>query len=115
MALKERSKTLLSFALHFSVSICLCAVATLPLPQLSASNWTETCEAECPAHENGESFEEELVVAASARRREQLHYRIGRLSRRPGRGLRRVISSVSQPRAIVGHQIANGLRAPLLI
>lgn len=121
MAFKERSTTLLGFALQISVSLCLCVFASLPLPQLSQMTWTESSEAECPVQEKEESFGEELVVASSARRREQKQFRVGSPSQRLSKWLRQAISCGRRPLATNGHQIANGhrlangLHAPLLI
>jgi hypothetical protein len=76
----------------------------------------ESSEAECPLQEEGESSKEELVVRSQARRRLNERLRCG-LSQ-PHKShvcfQQHTSCSVSLP-VIVGHQLANGLSAPLLI
>jgi len=77
--------------------------------------WAELSEAEYPVEEDGENAEEELVVVASVRRR--LNNRRPQSGRSYGTGnlVRQTASYDSRLQAIVGHQLANGLRAPLVI
>jgi hypothetical protein len=117
MALRLRSTIRLALSRLVSVSVCLCAFTFLPLPQLAGTTWTESSEAEFPLEEeDGKSAEEELAVGSSARRR--LNHRRGRnLSLPYETGNPRCHSTPSGSRllAIVGHQLANGLGAPLLV
>ncbi len=116
MALRVRSKTQLPFSRLVSVSIYLFAFTFIPPPQLGGLTWAESAEAECPYEEDRENAEEELVVCSSARRRLK-HRRHSDLSRphETGDRLHQIASYAGRLPAIVGHQLANGLCAPLLI
>ena len=114
MVLRLRSTRRLTFSRLFSVSICLCAF--LPLTQLAGLPWVESIEAECPCQEDGESSEEKQVVFSSARRRlNNRHQNDFSRPREPRRRLYQIASCVDRLPAIVGHQLTNGLCAPLLI
>jgi hypothetical protein len=115
MTLTERSITQLTFSRLASVLAFLCAFTVLPLPQISGLARAETCESECPCEEDGENLEEELVVSASTRRR--LHNRCHDVCQFYGVNvpLRQFSSHGNSPQATVGHFLANGLRAPLVI
>ena len=116
MALQVRSTTRLAFSRLVSVSICLCAFAVLPFPQFALLTCAAPAEAESPSHEDRENSEEELVVRSSARR--NLNHRDRSLlirshdTRIP---LHQIAAYAGYLPMIVGHQLANGLRAPLLI
>jgi hypothetical protein len=112
MTLRVRSTTLLSLSRLISVSICLCGFMLLPVSQLPLLTWVELTEGECP--EEGESSKEERVVCSSARRRLNDRRHSDLAPSRQAVGCR-IVSHVSCPSVIVGHQFANGLRAPLLI
>ena len=116
MALRVRSTTRLPLSRLVSVSICLCAFAVLPLPQLGVLTWTESAEANHPCQENGESSEQELVVCSSARRRlnDQRHSDHSR-PHETGNGLHHIASFADSLPTIVGHHLANGRCSPLLI
>ena len=116
MALRVRSTTRLPLSRLVSVSICLCAVAFLPLPQLAVLTWAESAERECPCQEGRESFEEELIVGSSACRRlnDRRHSDLSR-PHETGDRLHQIASYAGRLPAMVGHQLANGLCAPLLI
>ncbi len=116
MAFRARSATWLILSGLRSVSICLCAFAFLPFPQLVQLTWTESAERKCPSQGDRESSGEELVVWSSARRRLN-DRRHSDLIRPPETGDRlcRIASCAGFPLAIVGHHLANGLGAPLLI
>ena len=99
------------------LAVSLCAFVALPLPQFFVLTHVQAVESECPCHEDKDTSEKELVVGSSVRRR---------LSRSVGdTGVRRTFGPVGRPQkaasymrllpAIVGHQLANGLCAPLLI
>ncbi len=115
MALRARSTTRLAFSRLASVSICLCAFALLPLPEFVLVTCVEAAEAESPSQENRDSSEEELVCS-SARRRLN-HRRHSDLSRsyETCDRLDQIASYAGRFPTIVGHQLANGLCAPLLI
>lgn len=116
MALGVRSTTRSPGLCLRSVSIWLYACAFLLFPQLAGQAWTESAEGERPCQEDRENSEEELVVWPSARRRlsEQRRCEFGR-PHDTGHWLQRIASCSSRPTAVVGHQLANGLGAPLLI
>ncbi len=116
MTLKARSTTWLTFSRFVCVSICLCLFAVLPAPQLAVLTYAAPAEAEPPRHEGSESSKEELVVRPAARR--NVNRRCGsHLSRSYDTCglLRQVASYAGHFLAIVGHQLPNGFRAPLLI
>jgi len=114
MALRVWSTTWLPLSQLVSVSIWFCAFAFLPLPQLGML--TDSAEGGCPCQKDGESSEKEVVFRSSARRRLN-HRRHSDHSRPHETGDRiHLIASHVRPRlVIVGHQLANGLGAPLLI
>lgn len=122
MALKGQLTIRSSASRLMSVIVCLCAFTCLQVPQLSALIWAESVEIECPMEEDGEGSQKEQVVSASARRR--LSKRFVHASWPHGNGirahrnsslLRQTNSNGGRPQAIIGHQLANGLRAPLVI
>ena len=115
MALSLRSTTRLPLSGLVVVSICLCAVAVLPLPQLAVLTWVAPAEAECPCQEDRDSSEEEIVFCSSAHRRlNRLQHRDLSRIHETGGQLHQNTSYASHLPAIVGHQLANGLCAPLL-
>jgi len=112
---QRRMTNRLTIARYVSMSVCLCAFTFLPVPHLLGLSWVEAAEAESPCQKDREFSEKELAGDASARR--QLNNRRHTSLDRP----REVVDpwygnagSARRPRAIVGHQLANGLRAPLL-
>jgi hypothetical protein len=105
------------FSRLVSVSVCLCAFSFLAPPQLSMQARAESAEERSPCEEEGENSEEELVVGSSLRRGSKARRQSGGISR-PYKSvdrLRRSASYVGCSPAIVGHQLANGVCAPLLI
>jgi len=82
---------------------------------MAALAWAESAETECPCKEDGERSEKELVDWCSAHSRSNI-----RRHRDPGRppGNCKQRQQVTTPAkrfpAIIGHQLANGLCAPLL-
>ena len=115
MALKARSTTRLAFSRLVSVSLCLCAFAVVPYPQFAVLTYAAPAEAESPSQEDPESSKKQLVVCRSARRNLN-HRRDSHLGRSHDTGdpLHQIASYAGHLPAIVGHQLANGLRAPLL-
>jgi hypothetical protein len=114
MALRERSTTRLTSSRLVSVSICLCAFAFLPLPDLAMLTCAASVETECPCQGEGESSKEERVVCSSARRR--LNDRCHSDRSWPdesGARLRHITPYAGRLPATIGHQLANGLCAPL--
>lgn len=108
----QRTPELL-FARFLTVSICLIAFAALPLPQFVVLTMGHGIDAECPVEEGVETAKEHFVVNVAVRRRSKT----ARISRRyESAGMPPGFSSTARHiPAIVGHQFANGLRAPLLI
>lgn len=98
-----------------SVTVCICAFTCLPLPQLAMQAQAGSAEAECPIEEDGEHAGEELVVSDSARRRlKQRRDRASRSLRPDCRGCQ-VVSYGCRPGLKAGHQLSNGLLAPLVV
>ena len=116
MALGVRSTTRLVFSRLVSVSVYFFAFAVLPLPQFVVLTCAEAAEGQCPREGEGENSEEELVFWSSARRRLNHRHRSDlRQSCETGHRLHRKASSAGHLPAIVGHQLAHGLGAPLLV
>lgn len=116
MALSIRLTIWLAFSRLVSVLVCLCAFTLLPLPQFGVLTSAESTERECPAQEDGENSEEELVVCSSACRRlnDRCQSYLGQHSE-AGERFAQTPSNAYRLPAIVGHQLANGLCAPWLI
>jgi len=114
--MRFRSAMRLAFSRLVSVTMCLCALAFLPHPQHAVLALVETSEAECPVQEEGKGSKEELVVRPPARRRshDRVQCDVSRSRKTSGCFQKSNSRAVCLP-AIVGHQIANGLSAPLLI
>ncbi len=87
----------------------------MPLPHFTPITCVELAETECPCQEDEESAEKEQVVCSSARRRlnSRRHSDFRRSHELDNRHYQ-ISSSFDGPSAIVGHLLANGLRAPLL-
>jgi len=114
--MRFQSTMRLAFSRLVSVTMSLCALAFLPLPQHAMLTLVEAPEAECPVQEEGERSKEELVVRSPARRRSNDRIRCGiSRSRKTCVCFQQSVSCAVCLPAIVGHQIANELRAPLLI
>lgn len=113
MALTGQSTIRLAFSRLVSASVCLCAFVLLQVPQVATLASTET---ECPCQEDEKKSESELVVWTSAHRRASGRRR-GSLSRPPetSNQHRQNASAALRFPTIVGHRLANGLRAPLVI
>ena len=105
-----------SFLPFLPVLACLCAFAVFPIHQLAGMMWAESSETECAAEESGERAVEEFVVRSSTRHRskDQRRRELDRPHKTPARS-RQVTPSDRRSLAIVGHQLANGLCAPLQI
>ena len=101
----------LHIARFLTASICLSAFAALPLPQFVVQTVGHGIESECPVEEGRETAEEDVVLNVTVRRR----LKTARISRHyESAGMPRKSSSTARHiSAIVGHQFANGLRAPL--
>ncbi len=112
MVLRRQSTMQFAFSRLVSVSVCLCVFSLLPNPQFSMVESGESHETERPYEEDGA---EEAVVRSSARRRlNQLrHSELGTFHEIGDP--HRIASYTIRCSAIVGHQLANDLCAPLLI
>ena len=116
MALRGRPTTRLIISQLASVSVGLCLFTFIPLPLLVGTTGVEAAEGECPFQKDRENAEEELAVWSSACRRLNDRRHSGlRWPRGTGDRLHQSDSHAGRPLAIVGHQLANGLCAPLLI
>ena len=78
--------------------------------------WSELAERECPAQEYEGGNAQQLVVLSSARRRSMVHHERD-VCRACEHGSRVSAVAFSDGRlpTVFGHQLPNGLRAPLLI
>ena len=96
--------------------ICLCTIAGLPLPLSVLLVSPQAVEAESSGEDKVETSGEEVVAGSSVRRRVRT---VGKtrlcLSTDVAGGLRGGTSYARQLPARVGHQLPNGLRAPLLL
>jgi len=96
--------------------ICVCAFSLSAFPQIAVFSWVEMAEEQAPAQEGETNCEKELEVFSSARRRFKKRYDVVlyeslETANRPKR-----TSLFSQDRlTILGHQLAHGLGAPLLV
>ena len=115
-ALRVRSTKRLTLSRLVPVSICLCAFLLLPVPHIADLAWAESSKAESPCKEDGKRPEKELVdwCSAHGRSNERRHKGLGRPPEKSNR-LPRVSATAKRIPAIVGHQLANDLCAPLLI
>lgn len=106
----------IAFSRLVSALICLSVLALLPLPQYAVLTLAESSEMECPLQEEGEKPQEELVVKSPVRRRSNDRLQSGyHRSRKASCCFQHgTFYDVRLP-VIVGHQLANGLSAPLLI
>ena len=100
----------------FTVSIYLCALTFLPVPQVATLARTESAEAESPCKEDGKRSEKELSdwCSAHGRSNDQRHRGPSRPPEKNNRR-QRITRIVGRVPAIIGHQLANGLCAPMLI
>ena len=116
MALRGRPTTRLIISRLASVSVGLCLFTFIPLPLLVGATGVELAEGECPFQKDRESPDEEVAVWSSACRRLNGRRHSGlRWPREIGNRLHQNDSDAGRPLAIVGHQLANSLCAPLLI
>lgn len=115
MTFSERLILRPMFEWFTSLSVCLCAFClVMPLEVASLAS-SDSTESECPSEEGGKSSEDELVVSSSRRSRldESKHSRPDFV---PKTASLRSFDSYKPPTsAIVGHRLANGLSAPLLL
>ena len=99
-----------------SVVVCLCTFSLTMPPQAGTLVSSGPTESEYPAKEDGETTERELVDTSSRRRRcedHQGHNLLLRASKTDH--IYRAVSYVAPPYVRTGHQLPNGLAAPLLI
>jgi hypothetical protein len=98
------------------VPVCLCVLMFSPTDHLAMQSWAESPGEECPGHHDGDHREVELTACSSSQHRLRNWSRHQFSRRREARNRHdRVASSAVDRRAIVGHQLANGLCAPLLL
>ena len=99
----------------FRYIVCLCALFILP-SHVALQGRAETTEEERPCQKEGEGTDTKQVVSNSGHRRLK-HRRHGNVIRpiQIRDKLQRINSHAGRQSAIVGHQLGNGLRPPLLI
>jgi len=96
--------------------VCLCAFTFASHEHVDLFLCNSTVECECPFHEDGERAQEELVVSSATRHR--INHRRHLEFKRSKESDSREESGFSymEPQTVqVGHQLSNGLCAPLLI
>lgn len=88
----------------------------MPIPQHRVLTCAESAEDECPSEEDREGAEKERVVRNSERRRlkKRRHSNCGQCLEL-GKHHLQVTSFDDRPLGVVGHQLANGICAPLRI
>jgi len=120
MAFEKSLTTRKSLLGLITIWVCLCAFSLFSISQATVLSWVEMTEGEIPAQEDEEDeedCEEELEVLASSRRRriprrhEVVRYNALSCSDRSNP----IILSGCHRLAIIGHQVANGLCASLLV
>ena len=105
-----------TFEWMVSVIVCLCAFSLMMPPQVATLVSSGSTESSGPAEEDGETTEKELVVASSRRRRCEEHRGHSLPCRTSWTGHICRAASYAVPACVrTGHQLANGLAAPLLI
>ena len=116
MAFRGKLMARTAFSRLMYVSVYLCIFSFLPAPQVSVLAWAQSAEVECPCEEDGERSNQEQVVSSSARRplKDRHHRDLTRLHE-IGDRFHPIASCDGRRQAIVGHRLANGLCAPLLI
>jgi len=117
MARDIRSTTGSAFARLVSVSVYLCAFALLPLLHHPGQICSELCQGSCPCQEDEGTTEVELVVGSTLNCRldDRHHGDFTTWPHENHRPLAPFASCAGLHPAIVGHILANGLRAPLLL
>ena len=115
MAHKDNSTTLLRFSRFVSVLYILFAFVLFSFPQLSVGMTSITHGAESPIEKDENRSEEKLTETSLARGR-AFNPRMHVIrSLKFGKQSMQVCLCFDRQPVIVGHQLSNGLRAPLLI
>ena len=99
-----------------TIWVCIGAFSLFCSPQISVVSWVQNSQQQAPTQEDNEDSEEAREVISSARhrenkRRDTIVCRLKNPSKRPVPA--RIVTSAEL--AIIGHQLANGLCAPLLV
>jgi hypothetical protein len=114
MTIIKRAFTRLPLSQFITVWVLLSAFALEPVTHIVGQNSPVSSEEERPFEEDSETYEENLIVTTGSRK---LPDRIRNKTLHALQAPNRVGSLYACQRqaAIVGHQLANGLRAPLVI
>ena len=114
--LRRQTITRSAFSRLVTVSMCFYAFSAMPIPQFRVLTWAESAEDECPSEKDREGAEEERVERNSERRRlkKRPHSNFGQFPEL-GRHHLQITSLGDPPLGVIGHQLANGICAPLLI
>ncbi len=115
MARNQQSTIRLRYSRFATVFACLCVIAVMPFPQLDHMSCTELSHAKIPLEQDGKCCEEQLIVVTTLRHCIHCLRCDARGSHEPDAPARLAVSFTCAPQAIVGHFLANGLRAPLVI
>lgn len=114
MALQEQTTTRRLFARYFSAMVVFCTFLMLMPPGVATLTSVNAAENERPYEEDEETCESKLSVSTSIRRRGQGNPRP--LQSSPIAATYAKLNSYANPiSAVDGHQLANGLAAPLII
>ena len=116
MTPEESLTTRKSLTELITIWVCVCAFSLFSAPQFVVSSWAQLAQESAPVQEDSEDCKEEREVLSLARhrvknRRHTFICRLQKLNKRPPQ----VSSFVRDYQAIIGHQFANGLCAPLLV
>jgi hypothetical protein len=116
MTLRVRLTRRLFWSRLVSVPICLCVFAFLPFHDLAALSCAEVSEGGSPCHDHEECNDREQTDWSRSRRRLN---DLPEDSRKPppkcGARQKQLSRHAVPFQATIGHQLANGLRAPLLL
>jgi hypothetical protein len=114
MTIKKTGFTRGPLSQFMTVWVLVSVFALEPAAHLVGQNSPVSSEEECPFEEDGETYEEDLIVATGSRRfPDRIRNKTLHALQAPNR--RGLLCVCQRQAAIVGHQLANGLRAPLVI
>lgn len=115
MVRNPQSTIRLRFARVAAVLACLCVIAVMPFPQLAGLSCSESSHAKIPLEDDGKCCEEQLLVVASPRHRICRPLCAAKRLHETGERNHEVDSASCVEQAIIGHRLANGLRAPQVL
>ena len=112
MTIKQIGMPRIPLSQFMTVWMLLSVFSLEPAAHLVGQNSPAPSEEECPFEEGGEAYEEDLIVATGSRRfPNRIRNKTPHARQAPTR--RGLLWVCQRQAAIGGHQLANGLRAPL--